>query len=87
MQAQPEAAKSVAAATRRLSDEINRLLAAAMRDWIGEANAIRLDLKQACSELKDAIDATQGAVDVAQKVVVAVGRIDRVAEMAVKLLS
>jgi hypothetical protein len=86
-QGQNQQADNVRAATAALSTKIDALIAAMMRDWLGQVAQVIGDLKARTSDLEKAVDQIKKQVEIAQTVVKVIGFVDQAVAIAAKVLA
>lgn len=82
MQGKDAEAVKVRQATNRLTRRIDDLLAAMMRDWLGQAATLQDDLRRRNARLQGCIRDIQNKIEIAENVVKATGMLDEAAKLA-----
>lgn len=80
-------AAKVKARSERLSKKIDKLLAALMTDWMGSSKVTIKSLETLNEEILTVIEEIKDEIDVAKKVVKALGYLDDAINIATKLLA
>jgi hypothetical protein len=75
-------AAEVRRSTNRLSRRIDDLLAAMMRDWLGQASALQDDMRRRNNRLQACLRDIRKKLDIAKNVVKATGILDEAAKLA-----
>ncbi len=76
----------VRARNGKLVRQIDRLLAAAMEDWLGSAAALQAELKKTNAKLQDAIREIQREAEATRNITKALGYLDEAIQIGIKLL-
>jgi hypothetical protein len=80
-------AAKVRARSERLSKKIDKLLAALMTDWMGSSEVTTKSLETMNQDILAVIEEIKDEIDVAKKVVKALGYLDDAINIATKLLA
>ena len=85
-QRKDEDADKIAKQNKKLSKQIDMLIAQSMRQWNGSASAIISDMKQSNTKLQKSVNSIKKKMKVAENVVKIIGYIDDGIERATKLI-
>lgn len=86
-QGEGKEATKVQARGKELSKQIDKLLAKIMLDWLGQAAALETSIKATNTKLQGAIRDIKKKIQVAQRVIKAIGHIDDVIDFGKRLLN
>lgn len=85
-QGRTQEARRVEARAKKLSKHIDKLMAAAMDDWLGSATQLKLRLARSNNRIQYSLREIQKKKDVAANVVKIIGHLDDVIQLAADLV-